>query len=440
MATTKMHSERRTLTSSRRDFLKYSGGAIAAASLFRGAPTFAQNEPLKIGVLAARSGVLAGVGEGGLRGVQFAAEKFNREDGIAGRKVELVIEEEADAKTTIERARKLYLRDGVEMISGVLSTGTGISFGAEVEQLRKIWMAWDGTTQKGVEETLPNPRYAFKSTDNEIEGLIGSLMAVREYKGQIETVAGLGTDFSYGRNQWTTFMSIMEKYDMDVESLTDLWVKVGTTDTTPFVAALQRAKPDLLHSSLLFADAPIFLKQAHAAGLTERTKFLFPAAGFQHTSMKKSFTPEGMIVGHNSMYFEPPNPSALLEEFVADYHEKYNDYPHFESDRAYSTMAAYKAAVEKAHDANGGKWPTTEEIVDALTTVEVESLGGPFKYREDHIPDCNFYMGFTTHDNDYDFPTLERIVVVHTSEIQKPYGADFFEWIKKKNFDKFVKS
>ena len=34
-----------------------------------------------------------------------------------------------------------------------------------------------------------------------------------------------------------------------------------------------------------------------------KTKFVFPAAGFQHTLLKKEFTPEGMIFGHNTLYF-----------------------------------------------------------------------------------------------------------------------------------------
>ena len=39
------------------------------------------------------------------------------------------------------------------------------------------------------------------------------------------------------------------------------------------------AKPDLVFSSLLFADLPIFMRTAHGAGLMDGgTKFVFPAA------------------------------------------------------------------------------------------------------------------------------------------------------------------
>ena len=77
----------------RRDFLKLSGSALAASSL-TGTPAMAQAAPpVKIGVLAARSGVLASIGECALTTVQWWADRVNRSGGILGRKVELVLEE-----------------------------------------------------------------------------------------------------------------------------------------------------------------------------------------------------------------------------------------------------------------------------------------------------------------------------------------------------------
>jgi branched-chain amino acid transport system substrate-binding protein len=285
-----------------------------------------------------------------------------------------------------------------------------------------------------VVETLPNPKYSFRSTDNEIEGLMASLLTVKHFKGKIKTVANLGTDYSYGRNMWDTFMAMMKKYDMNVTPVADLWVKVGTTDLTPFVASLQQAKPDLIMASLLFTDAFIFMKQAHAAGLTRSAKLVMPAAGFQLNEFKKEFTPEGMILGHNSMYFEQPNPTPLLKEFVKFYREKTKLFPHFEAERAYSAAESWKAGVEKAAKQNGGKWPAKEQIAKALEGLTIQSLGGDFSWRNDHVPDCNFYMGITTHKNPYDIVTIDPVFTLDTREYQKPAGADFYKWIEAKNF------
>jgi branched-chain amino acid transport system substrate-binding protein len=418
---------------SRRDFLKISGGAVALSS-FASAPSFAQSQPVKIGVLAARSGVLASIGECALTTVQWWADGVNKAGGILGRKVELVVEEEGNPKETAERFRKLALRDNVEMVTGLISTGNGLSVGPIAEELKTIWMSWDATTQKDVEETLPSPKYSFRSTDNEVEGLMASLLTVKHFKGKIKTVANLGTDYSYGRNMWETFMAMMKKYDMGVTPVADLWVKVGTTDLTTFVASLQQAKPDLIMSSLLFTDAFIFVKQAHAAGLTRGSKLVMPAAGFQLNELKKQFTPEGMILGHNSMYFEAPKASPLLKEFVTFYKGKTGLFPHFEAERAYSAVESWRAGVEKAAKQTPGKWPSKEEIIKAIEGISVESLGGTFSYRPDHIPDCNFYMGFTTHNNPYDIVTISPVETLNTRDYQKPTGADFFKWIQAKQF------
>jgi branched-chain amino acid transport system substrate-binding protein len=417
----------------RRDFLKISGAALAASS-FASAPALAQSPPVRIGVLAARSGVLASIGECALTTVQWWADRTNKAGGILGRKIELLVEEEGNPKETAERFRKLALRDNVEMVTGLISTGNGLSVGPIAEELKTIWMSWDATTQKDVEETLPNPKYSFRSTDNEVEGLMASLLTVKHFKGKIKTVANLGTDYSYGRNMWETFMSMMKKYDMGVTPVADLWVKVGTTDLTTFVASLQQAKPDLIMSSLLFTDAFIFMKQAHAAGLTRASKLVMPAAGFQLNEFKKQYTPEGMILGHNSMYFEAPNASPLLKEFVAFYKNKTGLFPHFEAERAYSAVECWKAGVEKAAKQSNEKWPSKDRIAKAIEDISVESLGGAFSYRSDHIPDCNFYMGFTTHNNPYDIVTISPVETLNTREYQKPAGADFFKWIQAKQF------
>ena len=417
----------------RRDFLKISGGALAASSL-AGVPSFAQAGPVKVGVLASRSGVLGSIGECALVTTQWWADRVNASGGILGRKVELVVEEETNAKDTVERFRKLALRDNVEMIAGLISTGNGLSIGPVAEELKMIWVSWDATTQKDVTETIPNPKYAFRSTDNEVEGLMASLLTVKHFKGKIKTVANLGTDYSYGRNMWDTFMSMMKKYDMNVTPVADLWVKVGTTDLTSFVASLQQAKPDLIMSSLLFTDVFIFMKQANAAGLTKTSKLVMPAAGFQLNELKKEYTPEGMILGHNSMYFEQPNATPLLKEFVKFYREKTNLFPHFEAERAYSAMESWKAGVEKAAKANGGKWPTKEEVSQAMEGITIQSLGGYFSWRPDHVPDCNYYMGLTTHKNPYDIVTIDPVQTLDTKEYQKPSGADFYKWIVEKKF------
>ena len=408
------------------------GALSAVGEVF--SPAIAQNKPLRIGILAPRSGIAASPGENGIRATQWAIERFNAKDGIAGRKVELVIEEESTPKDTIERFSKLVQEQKVDCVQGIISTGVGLALGPAVEEARALTLYWDGTTQDGVDEKMPHPHYLFRSTDNECEAIMSSLLAIKYWKGKFATVAGINPDYSYGRNNMAAFIAMLKRFNIDHKVVTELWPKVGTMDLTSHVAALKAAKPDLIFSSLLFADLPVFMKQAHAAGLTEGTKLVFPAAGWQHTLMKKEFTPEGMLFGHNTLYFDNPNASPLAREFVADYERKYNDYPEWEADRAYFAIASYRAAVEKAAAAKSGNWPSQDDVIGALEGLSVESLGGKSSWRQDHIADQTFVQGFTTYKNKYDFVTLGTFETMYSTELQKPSGANFWEWIKTAKF------
>jgi len=230
------------------------------------------------------------------------------------------------------------------------------------------------------------------------------------------------------------FAAMLKRFDIEHKVVTEQWPKVGTMDLTSHVAALKAARPDLIFSSLLFADLPVFMKQAHAAELTKGTKLVFPAAGWQHTLMKKEFTPEGMLFGHNTLYFANPNASPLAKEFVAWYEKTYKDYPEWEADRAYFAIASYKAAVEKAAKAKGGSWPSQDDVIGAMVGLSVESLGGNGSWRKDHIAEQTFVQGFTTHNNKYDFVTLGSFETMYAADLQKPPGAKFWDWIKTAQF------
>jgi ABC-type branched-subunit amino acid transport system substrate-binding protein len=87
------------MTTTRRQFLHMAGGATAMAAVGLQTPALAQNAPLRIGVLAAKAGVTAPVGESGLRGTQFAVDRINSGGGILGRRIELILDEEPTPRT-----------------------------------------------------------------------------------------------------------------------------------------------------------------------------------------------------------------------------------------------------------------------------------------------------------------------------------------------------
>jgi branched-chain amino acid transport system substrate-binding protein len=419
------------MRASRREFLK-GLGAVAAAV---GTPGVARGqarpgvpaEPVKIGVLAARAGITAPVGAAGLRGTEWWTERANKGGGILGRPVQLVVEEESNPKDTVERFRKLVLQEKVDVVVGGISTGVTLALGPVVEDMGTPWLSWDGTTQKGVEETMPRPRWAFRSVDNEVEAIVAGILTPKYFKG-IKTIAGINNDYSYGHDCWESYQAVLRRMGLEVKPVLELFPKLGETNFASHIASIQQAKPDLLMCSFWSGDAPIFMKQAAAVGLFTQMKGVFTTAGGVHDSLKKEFTPEGLLLGYNSMYFDDPKGSPLLKQFVREYKAKHNEYPPYECDHAYFCVESYKAAVEKAYAA-GKQWPSKEQVVKALEGIEVESLSGRRSWREDHIQMCTFYQGITTHKNGYDFVTIDPLESVSTRQAMKPAGTKLFDWI-----------
>lgn len=403
----------------------------AAPQALKGVP----KDPLKIGALVVRAGVAAPVGQAAQRGTEWWVERVNKAGGILGRQVQMIWEEESTPKDTVERYRKLVLQDKVDVVFGGISTGATLALGPVVEEMGTPVLMWDGTTQDSVKETIPKPKWVFRSADNETESIGGALLTAKYFK-DVKTIAGINNDYSYGHDCWETFQAALNRLnELGVlpnkpQFVLELFPKLGVTEFASHIAAIQQAKPDLLMCSFWSGDAPIFLKQASAVGLFKNMKGVFTTAGGVHDSLKKEFVPEGLLLGYNNMYFEDPKGSALLKEFVKDYKAKYNEYPPYESDHAYFVAEAYRVAVEKAYK-SAGEWPSKELVVKNLETVEVDSLSGKRWYRDDHIMMASFFQGITTHKNSYDFVTIDPVEMLPLTKIMKPRSdTNLKEWIK----------
>ncbi|HME42445.1 MAG TPA: ABC transporter substrate-binding protein [Syntrophorhabdales bacterium] len=423
----------------RREFVKLVGGAAVGAGMLlagrgkagaqakpvKGVPS----EPVMIGAMPGLSGVIAVPGTAAWRTTQMWVEEVNAAGGILGRKIELSMEEETTAKDCVERFRKLTLEKKCDVIVGLMSTGNGLAVGPLAEELGQLWLAWDATTQKGVEETMPKTKFSFKSTDNEAEAIGGAILTAKFFPN-IKTVVGINNDYSYGRDCWDAYQAVLKNFNPNVKFVDALWPKLGETDFTSHIAALKRANADLIMTSFWSGDVPILMKQATAAGLFKRSKACFTTGGGAHYTLKKEFTPEGIILGYNSFYFRWTDTWPLLKKFVNAYYTKYKEYPVYECDHAYFVLQAYKEAVEKCYQILG-RWPTKEEIGKVLSGIQVPSLSGFRGYREDNIMSCNFFMGLTSHKNPYDFVTISEMEVLTPVQIMKPFAsAKLYDWIK----------
>ncbi len=421
------------MITSRREFLKAAGAAAAGAVVFpavaraqakKGVP----KEPVKIGVLAT-AGVTAPVGESGLRGTEWAVDRINAGGGIPGRKVELVVEEESNPKDTVERLRKLNLQDEGGRGHGGISTGVGLAIGPVAEEMK---------TPLAVPGTAPPRRASRRRCPSRVRlpqrGQRGGggdgrhPHRAKYFKGKIKTVAGINNDYSYGRDNWATFQAMLKKHGMNV---------------TPVARALAQARRDRLHLArgrpaagqarsrlllVLVGRRAHLLKQAHAVGLSKTMKGVFTTAGGVHDSLKKEFTPEGMLLGYNSMYFDDPGRPA--PEAVRPRAQRTSS----RSGRTTSPTTPTspwrptRPPSRRRHAATG-QWPTKEQVAKALEGIEVESLSGRRSWREDHIQSATSSRASPPTRTSYDFATIDAGRGRVDQAGDEARGAKLLDWI-----------
>ena len=111
----------------RRQFLQSTAAGLAAAGTgLQPMRAMAQGEPIRIGLMAPLTGVIASGGKEMVEGTQFWFEKINYQ--IAGRKVELIIEDDAsNPDTALQKARRLVEQNNVHFLTGNLLANTGLA-------------------------------------------------------------------------------------------------------------------------------------------------------------------------------------------------------------------------------------------------------------------------------------------------------------------------
>lgn len=108
----------RTDTVSRRTVLR---AAVATAGIASFPGILRAADTLKIGFLGPLSGALAFVGQTNQNCLALAVDEINAAGGVSGRKLEVIAEDsQMSTKVTLDKARKLFGKDGVDAITGMV--------------------------------------------------------------------------------------------------------------------------------------------------------------------------------------------------------------------------------------------------------------------------------------------------------------------------------
>jgi branched-chain amino acid transport system substrate-binding protein len=295
---------------------------------------------------------------------------------------------------------------------------------------------------------VPDPHYIFRLTNiQSADGAMAAIGAVSAWP-EVRKIAHIHPDYSYGRNAFDHFNVVMKKLTPSkIDVVSEAWPKLGTTEFTAHITKTISAKPDLLFCSVWGGDYVAFYKQALRYDLFKKMKVATTLAFGVAPHALGPDHPEGIVAGVHSNYhfmYPPGNRWPLNTAFVKKFHDRWKEYPNFQSEGAYSTLYMLKTAVEKANKLMGG-WPDDDAIISQLEGLMHPSPAGYVYIRPDnHQGYKDAVTGFSKNVAEYPFPILDpdRIITIPIRNITAPPGwpkpgnghndpTATFNWIKE---------
>ncbi len=220
----------------------------------------AQEDTVKVGLLATFEGAFTVLGEDAERGAMTALEEFKSMAG--GKKIEIVKgSSDASPDSAVRAARKLVEQDGVKILVGPLSGDEGIAVKEYAKTQPDVTFVNGSSAAQDTTFRDPAENFFRFSTDGAqwMAGLGTYAFNDKGYK----TVAVVAEDYSFPYTQVFGFMAEFCKAGGKVPSKS--WVPIGNKDFSSVIAAIPD-DVDAIYVALGGADAVNFLTQYQQAG------------------------------------------------------------------------------------------------------------------------------------------------------------------------------
>ncbi|QNB16113.1 ABC transporter substrate-binding protein [Paraburkholderia tropica] len=294
----------------RRDFSRSvlfgAAGSLAASAV---SPFARGAAPLKIGVLAPLSGPLTRVGQTNRNCAELAVDEINAAGGLLGRPLQLSVEDtQMSTAVTIEKARQLFMRDDVAMITGMVLPSEREAALQAARAARKL-IVYPNFDEGRCDPQLLTTGLA---ASQRIEPLIAWIMRAGG-RSMSAVVSDIGSNRKVLVPQLQAAVARHGGKFLDV-----YWLPYGTRDYGATLQRVASANPQIVWHSI--GDDPVtFVKQYRSFALTPQ---LITDIAHESLSIATTGASTGTI-GVSSYFMSIRNPQN--EAFLRRYTEYYAD-------------------------------------------------------------------------------------------------------------------
>ena len=341
--------------------------ALAAGLLAGVAGTASAQSDIKIGVLLPFSGVFGGLGKDQDVSLEMGFDDFGRE--VGGRKITLVkADTESKPNAGLAQLKKLILRDKVDMVVGIISSGVLAAVRDYVHGSKTPLIVTNaGNIDITGERCSPwIVRTSFSNA--QIVRDMGPWMAGQGYKAAFL----MAFDYAAGHQMMDTFKEGFEGAGGKV--VDEAYPPLGPIkDFGPYLAQAKAADPDVMF--VFFAGPPAIKLTKEWAAFGMKDQVQLAGAGWLNSALyvKKQGADAIGTLGSLNYYpsIDTPENKAFQEQFRAKHGRDGSEFG----------VAAYDSVrlILSALQATGGKTDDKSALVKAMHQVEFDGPRGPFR-------------------------------------------------------------
>lgn len=412
---------------------KLLAGAVGAVGLVTAGAATAADKPeaVEIGITAFLSGPASVFGEPAKAAAEMMIEDMNAAGGIDGVPIEATfIDEGAGGEAVLSEYRRLVQDVGVDAMLASISSGNCNKVAPLAEDLEVLNIMWDCGTQRIFEEG--DYDWVFRTQANATPEMLATVLYLLKTKPDFRTIAVVNQDYAWGRDSWNIFLTALRALKPDVEVVAEFFPKFGAPDFSTEISRLQALRPDVILSTSWGGDLDTFVQQAAQRGLANASTLVLPLAESSLQRLGNALPPGHIVGGRGDHYFLHPEKvdDPAFTAFVEEFEEKTGAYPIYPVFHMSQALAALKAGYEKAIEANGGDWPSKEQVAEAMEGLSFSGLGREVTIREDHQGLEDQLLGTTARSDEYDFAVLENIMIFDAEDITTPVGEESVSWLE----------
>ncbi len=300
-------------------------------------PSNKKTDEIKIGVLTTLTGQSARYGQAALNGILLARDEINRNRGIRGKLISLILEDDgSETNRAVSAFRKLASIDKVPIIIGPISSSAAMACSPIANEFGVILFSPSAATP---EFTSPND-YTFRNrVCSEFE--VAELARISYQKLGLNKIAILYVNNDYGLGNKIYFENAFKNYGGEIVLIEPF--DEGATDLRNQLTKIKQTTPDGIFIVGQGSEGGYILKQARELGI--KVQFLSTIT-IQRTDVIETAgnSAEGVIF---SLPIYDPTISEKAIEFAKKYRGKYGQEADMFAGNGYDALYIIQYAIEK---------------------------------------------------------------------------------------------